>query len=417
KQSTVSQTSESEPVIPQKKTFSFPKNFNKKRLSFALILGLFFLVLIGAAAGLFYYYWNVPEAEIKLFLYPKYIEKTVEINLAKSATALDLQNFIIPTSANQVTVTGEEVVPTTGTKKVGEKATGKILIYNKISKTRTLKKGAILTNAENLRFELAEDVTVASASSQSQDEGESIAYGKAEASVNAGGVGTEYNIAKDSVLTFKDIDKSSLSAKAVDAFSGGSSETVQVVDKKDKDKALESLQTKLLTQLNDELSKQTDKTKLAFDTGEKPEITESSFDHEVSDEATNLTVKATMKVNTLVISKTDFDYTLMQALMGSIPESFQISSDGLQQEIKNQTETKDGLKIEVNTKVKLLPKVDFDNIRRSIVGKYPNLIQSYFQGLPNFAKVEIVVRPSLPGFLGTLPRQEGKISIAVEEVK
>jgi len=84
---------------------------------------------------------------------------------------------------------------------------------------------------------------------------------------------------------------------------------------------------------------------------------------------------------------------------------------------KNDEDVEKGIKMQIKVKatVKIMPKLDFNQIKQAIRGKSPEVADEYLKTLPNFGSSEINVHPRLPGFLGILPQKTERIGIMVEE--
>jgi len=63
-------------------------------------------------------------------------------------------------------------------------------------------------------------------------------------------------------------------------------------------------------------------------------------------------------------------------------------------------------KAEMTTKVKahLLPKINFEEIKKNLVGRRLDDTQEYLRSLPNFSQADIEITPRLLGGLKRLPR-------------
>ncbi len=290
-------------------------------------------------------------------------------------------------------------------------------IYNKTSKPKTFSTGTILVGPENLRFVLADEVTVASSSAQTTSEGQNITFGKETVKAVAGDIGAEYNTKTDTELSFKDYDKDQFSAKVSEAFTGGTSSEKRAVAKEDQKEAIAVLTTKLETQAKAQIQQEIGDAFILFDSTKIAEISDEEFDSKVGEEADNLTITGTLTYTVIVAPKNDFELIVRKALAALIPTDFVISEQGLSYEVVENQEVDEGTTFTVKTKAKLMPKLNFAEIKSNIVGKYPLVVEEYFKSLPNFARTRISVTPALPGKLGTLPRKPENIAVSVEEAQ
>lgn len=377
--------------------------------SIALLSGI---VLIALIAGGFAFYWYVPGAEVTIFVTPKVLEKELTIRVSTETEEIDVERAVIPGRERELEIDGSLSAPTTGTKLVGEKARGRVTVLNKTESKKTFKAGAVLIGSENLRFELTEDVAVASRSAEELG----ITYGKAEVEAEAADLGPEYNLGGGSELSFKGLSSSDYSAKADNGFSGGSSREIQAVSQEDQD----SLLKKLTDQLRGE-SKQTLEAGLedeeVFEDGIAAEVLEENFDKKAGEEADNLNLTLRLKLTALSFSRNQLNQLLLYLLSESLPEDFQLKTEDIETEVDEVEVEKGQVRIKLVARAKLLPKYDVASLRDNLVGKYPPLVQDYLATLPNFAKADIKISPKLPGKLNTLPRVKGKIKIKLEAME
>ena len=173
-------------------------------------------------------------------------QATVTIAARTSAVPIDRTLVLTPNSASQtdqlqLKPTMQQIKKTvsadftaTGTKAVGNKATGTITITNsQTSDDITLPVGAIFTAASGQKFASTVAVTVPGA----KVVGGGIQAGSVSAAVQATDIGTDYNVAPQA---YSVQNYSMLSASGTQ-MSGGTSNTVTVVSQSDIDKAVSSL--------------------------------------------------------------------------------------------------------------------------------------------------------------------------------
>lgn len=211
--------------VPNKPKFKLPTlNLSKKWFYFLLIP----VILIPLFLFIFIYRVN-----IDVFVTPIDIDLTSQVKIDASIQQSDFNQAIIAVKSESKTIVVEDEVRTTGTKTVGERAQGKVTIFNKTDQPISLNQGQILTTDSGLGFELLNDIEV-DASSTDLDQG-LISMGKTSVVVAATDIGSQSNIVQDTPLALKDLSQSDLIAKVEESFAGGSSRQIQSVDKNDKD--------------------------------------------------------------------------------------------------------------------------------------------------------------------------------------
>jgi len=371
------------------------------------------IVLTVLTIGGFAFYWYVPKAEVVIYVTPKILEKELTIQVSTEADSIDIDKAIIPGKEREIETDGSLSASTTGRKLVGDKAKGKVTILNKTDGKKTFDKGTILVGPDSLRFELADEVTVASRSAEQVADGEKITYGKVEVEATAADIGPEYNLDKGTELSFKSYTSSKYSAKTDEGFSGGTSRDIQAVSEEDQQSLLTKLTDQLKSESRETLEAGSDNQEV-FEEGIVVQVLEENFDKEIGDEAENLNLNLKLKLSALSFSKNDLNGLLMNSLSESLPDDFQLKTEDIETVVDEVEIEKGEATIKLVAKAKLLPKYDVVELRDNLTGKYPSLVLDYLKTLPNFAKADISISPRLPGKLSTLPRVKEKIKIKLE---
>ena len=378
-----------------------------------LIIGVF-VVLIGGGLA---FYWYAPRAEVVIFVAPKVLEKDLSLQVSTDTKTIDIEKGVIPGKIRETDIEGDLSAETTGKKLVGEKASGTAEILNKTDSAKAFKAGAVLVGPDSLRFELADEVTVASKSSELTDDGEKVTYGKAQVKVVAADIGPEYNLGSDTELSFKDYSEGKFTIKAKEGFSGGTSREIRAVSEEDQENLLKKLTDKLKEEAKDKLLAEADDQEL-FKEGIQAKTVKASFDKEVDEESEAINLHLKVKLSALSFSQADFNTLLLHSLSASLPDEFQIKTEDIETEVQEVTgDDIDSASIRLVAKAKLLPEYDLEVLGENLVGKYPQLVQGYLSTLPNFVKADVSISPKLPGKLGTLPRVKDRIKITVEALE
>ncbi len=388
---------------------SFRQTLSHRGLAVFLLTGA---VLLALLAGLWSLYWFLPKANIVLMVKPKVLEKDFVIELDPSLTTADKENLILPAEEIQTTVEGEKEINTTGTKLVGDKAKGKVAIYNRTSQEKILPTGTIITGPEGLEFTLNEGVTVASESAGSD-------YvkipGKAEIEVTAVAIGSEGNLAADSEFSVANLAKSDFVAKNESSFGEGSSREVQVVAEEDEDKLLAELQSELEEEALADL-----KTKLT--PGQKlveesllTQVTEKSFDKKVADEADKIKLTLQIKTTALSFQEDEFKQLAEVEIRNLVPSDFDYDPEKTEIEFESEESTKeDVFAFQARFKADLVPKLNLEEIKKNLLGKKPVIGKTYLSNLPNVVSFEAQINPKFPESIATFPRLLKRINIEVE---
>ncbi len=283
------------------------------------LLGLLTLLGVG-----YFYLKSTAKAIVTIELKSVSVAKEALVTLDPRASSVDTAQLILPAELVTKTAEGEETTPTTGIKLVGEKAKGKVTLFNKTTSSKTFSAGSALSSGK-YQFTLDSEVTIASASVTTNGGGETKTYGKAETTVTAGAIGSESNLAKDTELKIASFDPGTYSASALEAFSGGSSREVRVVAEVDRQTVLTQLKKKLVEQAEAGFKQDSGNGTYTVPTGSL-EVTQATYDAKVGEETEQLTLKVTAAVQGVKYKSEDLA-PLAQAILGSqIPSGYALAN-------------------------------------------------------------------------------------------
>ena len=382
--------------------------FNSKKApkKLTIIIGVFITLFI----ALFSAYWYLPKANITLFVEPKNINESLSLTIDSSATTLDPEKGILPGESVDISVEGSKSTTTTGTSLVGDPAQGDITIYNKTNDSQTFPAGTVLIGTDNLTFTIDEEITIASSSAV--DGG--IAFGKSTAKITASSIGPDGNLSGGTEMSFKKFSDDNYSAKIIDSLSGGTAREVKAVSKEDQNTLLEALTSELKDQAAASLTSKLGEDRSLVDVENQDELISKNFSHDIDEEADSLSLKASLEYQALSYRQNDLDLLLQAAIKEKIPSNYEVSQSS-EIEIEPAALNNDNTaSIDVTFKAKLIPKLDFPDIKNNLKGKYPNIIKEYLATLPGFIKADIIITPNLPDKLKTLPRVSKNITIELK---
>ena len=381
---------------------------NKNFMVLGLVLGVMVLLMIGAGLA----YWYLPRADITIFVKPKVLEKDFEVKLDPSLTVADKTNLILPGEKVEVTVSGSKEIVTTGTKLIGEKSKGKVTIYNRTSKEKTLPKGTEITGPGSLKFTLNDQVAIASESAGSDYV---TIPGKSEIAVTAVAIGNEGNLASGSEFIIGNLAKSDFVAKNDASFSEGTSREIQVVAKADQDKLLADLQKELESKAIDELKTKITSGRKLVEDSLTTQVQEKNFDKKINDEANQLSLSLGIKAEALSFSEEEFKQLAGEQIKNLIPAGFDYNPDKTEMDFKFQPSSEKNIfTFLAHFKADLSPQLDLEGIKKNLLGKRPIIAETYLNNLPNVSSFTAEIKPRLPERIATFPHTLKKISIKVE---
>ncbi|MFC1627070.1 hypothetical protein ACFL18_00750 [Patescibacteria group bacterium] len=373
-------------------------------------LGLGLLII-----GFFAAYWYIPKAKVIIYVEPKSVDENLEITIDSDATTLDIETNTLPGKSVDISAEGSKSIPTTGTALVGDPAEGDITIYNKTSSSKTFSSGTVLIGTDNLSFTIDEETTIASRSSEEDSEGViTITPGRAQAKITAKSIGPESNLSDGTKLQFKQFSEDDYYAKVEAGLSGGTAREVKAVSKEDKANLLDSLTEELKQKAQQDLQDELGDDQQLVDVEDQDELITKTYNHDVDEEADNLTLEAKLEYTSLSYRQNDLDLLLQQATKEKIPDNYQLSESSeleLEPAVLNKDDT---ATIDVTFEAQLIPKLDFNDLKSNLKGKYPHIIQDYLASISGFVKADITITPNLPEKLKTLPRVTKNITIEIK---
>ncbi|MDD5732042.1 MAG: hypothetical protein PHU42_04075 [Patescibacteria group bacterium] len=272
-----------------------------------------------------------------VFIFPK---ATVYLNVNASEETLDI-GFKLATDTQSVSKVENKTVlpakweskdqevtielPTTGTKNVGDKAKGTIVIYNRSGRTVSIAAGTEFLTSDNKRFVIPKAASVPGA--MVSDFGEMIP-GKSSTDLEAAEGGTAFNIkpSRFYVPSLAEMVGNLVYGQTEDSMSGGTDKDAKVVSKDDIDKAKQMAKDEMEKKLSEQFGM----------TGERifvkgmgiVENSNEALDKKEGDEADKLTMKVSAKFSFLTFSKTDFDKMFEDSLKLHISNQKELVGSG-----------------------------------------------------------------------------------------
>jgi hypothetical protein len=355
------EVSQSEPELPPI-SFKFPKlNFKLPKLKSNFLIFIPLIVIIFLFLPIIF-----AKANITLFITPYEFNKTVNITLDSEAT--NLSSSIIPVDKKNVTIDSSVTIKTTGQKTIGSKATGEVTIFNKVEKVQSIPKGAILIDSKNKQFELINTVQVASSSSNFETG--IMNFGQVKTAISASDIGPEYNITKDTALTFKDFPETSIIVKSNTDFTGGTKKQISAVSQQDKTNAESQLAKKLQSAADEKINQEFNTSNNVIKETIQIKKGKTDFNREIDEETDDLTATAQSTVSVFAFKSELKDKILTQFL--SQEKDFSESKLDLNSFVFTlKIDKLDSSKAtgSLNIKGSSVPKINTESLKKNIAGK------------------------------------------------
>ncbi len=378
--------------------FKIP-NFEKFR-------GRLFLVIAGVIGLFVFLYWAffvAPSAKITVVTDTSTVNTEVVFTADTDATALNTEDKIVPAKTAEVKDVDSEKVAATGTKDVGESASGSLSMTAKnctgISTPAAVASGtSVTTNGLVYTTQSAATFTFDNISG-------GCVFFTGSATIAAQKPGAKYNTAD---TAFAVSGRSDITATG--STTGGTDKTIKVVSQSDVDGAAKNLsgegEEAAKTKLKKELE---DAGYMVIDESfkkSKPAVTSSPT---VGSEASEATVTATTTYTMTGVNKNDLDKLVNETAQKDIDTSKQqIVGSGLDEA----TFAIEGDQITVTTIATAGPKIDVPATTAEIAGKKRGQVQSIIQANPGVKEVRVDYSPF---WVTNTPKKTSKIQIAFED--
>ena len=359
------------------------------------------------ATTIFYLFFG--KAQIIVTLPSQKIEETREVILSTVS-----QPDTILVQSKDVSFQTSQTITTTGEATVGDRATGKVSIYNHTAESITLDSGTdVISDSDNLIFTLDLEVTISSKSSDLTIDGEIIKFGKATGvMVTAGRIGADYNISQNTNFTVDKYSKTLLHAIGENDFGGGSSRAVKAVSQEDKD-ALFSLATEEVEQGIDSQVKQQNTDLISIMLGEF-EFEQQDFNREIGEESDELSLDLSASSKILICSKSKVINYLNQEIKKETSDSRVLAPNKVNFEFTNpEYVSENNYSSELKTTGVLIPEIETSFLVEQITSTSVNKAQEKLKQSTNFESIVIFVKPRIPFLSKILPAREENIILEV----
>ncbi len=382
-----------------------PTLLKKLKTKLFLLLGL-------GLAGFIGFNLFLSKTNIDIYVTPQTVEESLAVELKKGGF-LSVSEKTIPTDI--VTAEKEDggSVIATGIKLIGERASGKVTVYNRTDKQATFEKGTIISSLGALEFSLEEGIKVAS---KTPDLVSGVdRWGEAEAAVMAVDIGGDYNLAKETSFIIKGEPESSYLAKNKSSFSGGTSREVLAVSKDDFNSLKKELSLKMEDDIKAELLSQISDDDRMIEETLVVEIASFDTNKNIGDEGDVLEGSLKISASVLVFSKNDIDIFAQEILREKLDSGLKINPESFKFSFVPKS-SKDGTwegDLEVNGKA--YPNIDVEGIKGAIRGKRKEIADEKIKSLPRVYDFQISTWPKLFNFWPLTSLSPGNILINIKE--
>lgn len=381
-------------------------NFNSFRKKLLLII-LAAVVLIG---GLVWAFVFAPRATIIVQARTSDVAMNTQVKLAESATTSlkdGTVKSIVRTNKKDVSIP----FTATGSKNVGEKATGTVNFSNGNAGKVTVSAGTKLTSSSGMVFVVDSDVNIPAGTVSCPTIFSCAGTpGKSSGTVTAAAGGASYNGATGNVSGAPDNVTASFSG----ATSGGTDKNVAVVQQSDIDEVSDKITTSSdADAAKAALAKQLGDDYIVLDStfkSDKGEVKPSpAVDAEAADGKGTLAGSVTFSI--VAVAKSEMSTFLKAYFDQSIDgkPNQKVYDDGIKTvSFTNVNATEGGYTANVTTNGKIGPKIDENALKEFAKGKKTGEIQDYARNVNGVENVEVKLSPF---WVTSVPGDTKKISV------
>jgi hypothetical protein len=369
-----------------------------------VVLGLVALAVVFLVAS-----GQVMSAMADVQLKTQPVNKQMELKLDPAAAASDPNTGVLKAELIKQTVQDEKTADTTGKKIIGDKAKGKVTLFNRTSSPKTFPAGTLL-KAGTKKYLLEKTETVASASTGSNFE---TKPGTLETTVIAADIGSESNIAKDIEMTVDTFSTDTYVARTASEIGGGTSREIKAVSQKDQDELLAALKKQLNDDAVKQLQAQQGSGKYVFPTN-RIKVVSSKFSADVGKETNTLSLTMSVEAEALAYSAAELKSLAAQVVAGSTQAGYTVDENAIQLMTEPLSTATTSAQVALNTNITAVakPQANVDEWKQQMTGMSLAEATALLKGKPEVADVKVILEPALfARFITTLPKDSNKIEL------
>lgn len=409
-----------EPYTKTRRSFVFP-TFKMPSFS-GLGKSITPIIIALLVVAFFAFNQSKREAIAKIIINSQPLTRSITVKVKANSPSDATTKILAGTNVkNTLEVTKEGA--TSGSKLVGEKAAGKIKLFNNTSEEKEFKKGQVVVyKNEDKEYEFAiDDAVTVPAKKESDPPTPTPTYvaGEIEADATALVVGSTYNIASGKILSVDGYKKADFSASVSQEFKGGKSETKKIVAEVDLKKVSSDLDAEVTKQSSQALSQKISNSQALIAQSAKVTLIKETPNHKVGDEVDTVSITRVVEVEGLVYMKDELDRLLDSLVKEFIPQGYVLSSKDRQinvevlgssgSSILSSTEAD----IQVTLKTFVVPDISEDSVKKQLAGKSTEEAKKILGSIQNIKTYEFKLNRGYIPFFNTVPKKLDQIKVEI----
>jgi len=359
-------------------------------------------------------YVVLPKATAKISVASEPFTSNADININKDAATPDIATMTIPGRAVSKEGELEKPFAASGTKNIGEKAKGKITVYNNWDQNPiSLPAG---TKFSGGGAEFASTVAVSIPGAQVSYTGGQftiVAAGTADVAVEATAVGEQSNIGPTdfTITSIPKVQQSKIYGKSTSAMAGGTNQIVKVITDKDladaKASTEKELKEKILGEINGELLV----NEKLLDSATLMSVVSETSSNKSGEQVENFNYKMKIRIDALTFSGNDFRDVLLASAKSQLAAGKDIvanKDENINYEVVSADIANGKMALKGTFTGYIADKYDVGAIKKEIKGKSVSTATKKITAHDGVISADI---PITPTFLRTLPLIERRINI------
>jgi len=373
-----------------------------------LMIGIVLVVLLLGVGGGAFALSRTMTAAFTVVLNTSPISKDIDITLDPTAAQSNPEANVVKATVIQKEVSGAMEGATTGTNIVGDKAKGKVTIYNATGSEKKFPAGTTLTAANGFKFTLDGEVIIASSSGSSALNSQ---LGQADVTVTAAKIGADYNLPAKTEFSVANFDKKTYVASNADAFAGGTSREIQAVSKADID-SLSSLLTEDLKKKAKDALVQGEIGDIHIIPADEFEIKSQQFSAKAGDEAKLVNVSMTLSAKGVSYTTADLLPIAQRQLQDLLLDGVVLRQEKTQLTVQSLERDKETYQLKVSLVSETIPAFDKSSAISNIMGR--TLLQSVniLKDMKEIQDARVAVSPGIAKTIfGVVPKDAKRVTM------
>lgn len=376
-------------------------------------------ILLGAAAVLLLgalLWWALvmaPHATVRIEGVTRDVHAETDFTLDPEADESDPEQRTLAADVRQESRTLSTKFKPTGTKKIGEKATGEVKITNCKSSEITIESGTALTAANSLIYRAQDAATIPPSNRTPPFEPKDCEEDKsAFVPVEADEIGEEYNISPTD-YTVEGYDPDLVYSIGSSKMTGGESEEISVPTKDDIQKARQGLLDEERSSIETSLRKQFNDDQYIIDASFGQDVTQLNSEPPAGERAdgdARLILQVTYTL--LAVPQEDMEALLKHVYQQQVEggQEMGVIENGLD-EAEIERNEGEGISFTLRSDGVLGPDIPEEELKNEIAGKSYGETIEFIEAKPNVTTVEVNLSPL---WVTSVPDDHDKIEVAFE---